>query len=168
MSVLSHPVLIPAKPCSQAPGRGTDLQDNDYLAGDLSILDASVLDIRGNGGGHEKLDHRYHMRSGAEQFFAVGRIFASLWHEDASDKKGGHLSQTEPFNGQSDGKRKGKHKKEVLSHSRRKIVIKARNGYCRCLSINTYNSRGVAKKGLSPEHRRAHSIIYMDDTNRAG
>jgi hypothetical protein len=35
------------------------------------------------------------------------------------------------------------------------------------MPINTYNYQGVAKKGLSPEDRQAHSIIYMDDTKPA-
>jgi hypothetical protein len=34
-------------------------------------------------------------------------------------------------------------------------------------SLNTYNYQGVAKKGLSPEDRQAHSVIYMDDTKPA-
>jgi hypothetical protein len=39
--------LSPTKPCSQAQGRGSDLQSNvNSQAGDLSILDAAELDVR--------------------------------------------------------------------------------------------------------------------------
>jgi hypothetical protein len=165
MSVLSHPVLSPTKPCSQTQGRGSDLQSD-------AILDAAELDIRGNGGDHEELDHRYRIRSDAKQFLMVGRVFAMLWpetpgHEGASDKKGGHLSQAEPFNVQRDSKREGKYNEKVFSHILRMVAVKARHGYCWCVPINTYNYQGVAKKGLSPEDRQAHSIIYMDDTKPA-
>jgi hypothetical protein len=30
--------------------------------------------------------------------------------------------------------------------------------------INTYNSQGVTKPGLSDEDKRAHTVIYMSDT----
>jgi hypothetical protein len=147
---------------------GPDLQsDTNSQAGDVSTLDAAELDIRGNGGDHEELDHRYYKRPDGRRFFVVGRVFAMLWHEGAGDKKGGHLSQAERFNVQRNSKRKGKYNEEVFSHIRRMAVVKARHGYCWCVPINTYNYQGVAKKGLSPEDRQAHSIIYMDDTKPA-
>jgi hypothetical protein len=127
MSVLSHPVLSPTKPCSQAQGRGSDLQsDTNSQAGDVSILDAAEPDIRGDGGDHEELDHRYYRGPGGKEFFIVGRVFAMLWYQSVGGKKGGHLSQVEPFNVQRD-----------------------------------------SKKGLCPEDRQAHSVIYMDDTKPA-
>jgi hypothetical protein len=43
------------------------------------------------------------------------------------------------------------------------VVVKECNGYCVCIPINTYNSRGVAKKGLTKEERLKHTIIYMAD-----
>jgi hypothetical protein len=147
---------------------GSDLQsDTNSQAGDVSILDPADLDIRGNGGDREELDQRYYRRPDGKKFFVVGRVFAMLWHEGAGDKKGGHLSQAEPFNVQRNSKRKGKYNEEVFSHIRRMAVVKARHGYCWCVPINTYNYQGVAKKGLSPEDRQAHSIIYMDDTKPA-
>jgi hypothetical protein len=145
---------------------GPDLQsDTNSQAGDVSIVDAAELDIRGNGGDREELDHRYYRKPDAKKFFVVGRVFAMLWHEGAGDKKGGHLSQAEPFSVQRNSKRRGKYNEEVFSHIRRMAVVKARHGYCWCVPINTYNYQGVAKKGLSREDREAHSIIYMDDTN---
>lgn len=152
MSVLSHPVLNPTKPCFQAQGRGSDLQsDTNSQAGDLSILGAAESDIRGNEGDHKELVHRYH---DATKFFRLERVFAMLWHKGAGDEKGGHLSQAEPFNVQ------------VFGPIRRMVVLGARDGYC-CVLINTYNCQGIAKKGLSPEDRQAHSFIYMDDTKPA-
>ena len=168
MSVPSHPIMSLTKPCSQAQDRGSDLQsDANSQAGDLSALDAAELDIRGSGGDHEKLDHRYYRRPDAKKFFAPERVFALLWHEGAGDKKDEHLNQTEPFNIQMNGKKKGKYNEEVFSPIRRMVVVNARDGYCLCLCINTYNYQGVAKKGLSPEHRQEHSAIYMDDTKPA-
>ena len=137
------------------------------VPGDVSILDAAELDIRGNGGDREELDHGYYKRPDAKEFFVVGRVFAILWREGAGDRKGGHLDQAEPFNVQRNSKRKGKYNEEVLSRIRRMAVVKARDGYCCCVPINTYNRQGVAKKGLSPEDRQAHSIIYMDNTKPA-
>jgi hypothetical protein len=153
---------------SVAEHPGPDLQsDTNSQAGDVSILDAAELDIRGNGGDHEELDHRYYRRPDGKKFFVVGRVFAMLWHEGAGDKKGGHLSQAEPFNVQRNSKKKGKYNEEVFSHIRRMAVVKARHGYCWCVPINTYNYQGVAKKGFSPEDRRAHAIIHMDNTKPA-
>jgi hypothetical protein len=78
---------------------GLDFQsDTNSHAGDISILDAAEPGIRGNGGDHEELDHRYHRGPEGKKFFMVGRVFAMLWHEGAGDGKGGHLSQAEPFN----------------------------------------------------------------------
>jgi hypothetical protein len=65
---------------------------------------------------------------------------------------------------QRNSKKKGKYNEAVFSHIRRTAVVKARHRYCWCVPINTYNHQGVAKKGLSPGDRQAHSIIYMDDT----
>jgi hypothetical protein len=156
------------KLCSVDEHPGSDLQsDTNSQAGDVSILDAAELDIRGNGGDYEELDHRYYMRGDAKKFFVVGRVFAMLWHEGVGDKKGGHLSQAEPFRVQRNSKKKGKYNEEVFSHIRRMAVVKVRHGYCWCVPINTYNYQGVAKKGLSSEDRQAHSIIYMDDTKPA-
>jgi hypothetical protein len=101
------------------------------------------------------------------KFFEVGRVFAMLWYHGVEDEKGGHLSQAEPFNVQRNSKKKGKYNEEVFSHIRRMVVVKTRDGYCSCLPINTYNYQGIAKKGLSPENRQAHSVIYMDDTKPA-
>jgi hypothetical protein len=140
MSVLSHPGLSPTKPCSQAQGPGSDLQsDANSQTGDLSILDAAELDIRGNGGDHEELDHRYYRRPDAKKFFVVGRVFAMLWHESAGDKKGGHLNQAGPFNVQRNSKKEGKYNEEVFIHIRRMVVVKALHGHCWCVPINAFN-----------------------------
>jgi hypothetical protein len=145
-----------------------DIQsDTNSQAGDVSIVDAAQLDIRGNGEEREELDHRYQKRTDAKKFFVVGRVFAMLWHEGAGDKKGGHLSQAERFNVGRYNKKKGKYNEEVYSHIRRMVVVKQRHGYCWCVPINTYNYQGVAKKGLSSDDREAHSIIYMDNAKPA-
>ena len=132
-----------------------NLLQKPIIPADIDIARVD-FDIRGNGGDREELDHRYYRRSDAKRFFVIGRVFAVLWHESAGDIKGGHFDQAD--------KRKGKYGVEVFSHIRRMAVIKARHGHCWCVPINTYNYQGVAKKGLSPEDREAHSIIYMDDT----
>lgn len=141
--------------------------DTNSQAGDLSIVDATRLDIRGTGEEHEELDHRYRKRPDAKKFFVVGRVFAMLWHEGVGDKKGGHISQVERFKVERYNRKRGKYNEEVFSHIRRMVVVRNRHGYCWCIPINTYNYHGVAKKGLSREDREAHSIIYMDDTKPA-
>ena len=136
---------------------GPDLRSQTTSqAGDASIADYSLLDIRGNGEEREELDHRYQKRTDAKRFFAIGRVFAMLFHEGAGDVKGGHLSQAVPFR---------KYNQEVYSHIRRMVVVRERHGYCWCIPINTYNYQGVAKKGLSAQDRKAHCVIYMDNTN---
>ena len=141
--------------------------DTNSQAGDVSIVDAKDLDIRGSAGEREELDHRYQRRNDAKKYFVVGRVFAMLWHEGAGDKKGGHLSQVGPYKVSKYSTKKGKYNEDVFSHIRRMVVVRARHGYCWCVPINTYNFQGVAKKGLSDEDREAHSIIYMDDTKPA-
>jgi hypothetical protein len=144
-----------------------DLQSQSTSqAGDTSIADPNQLDIRGNGGEHEELDHRYRKRNDARRFFVIGRVFAMLFHEGAGDTKGGHLSQAVQFKVGWD-KNKGKYNQEVYSHIRRMVVVRERHGYCWCIPINTYNRQGVAKKGLSPQDRKAHCVIHMDNTDPA-
>ena len=139
--------------------------DTNSQAGDVSIADAELLDIRGSAGEREELDHRYQRRpNDAKNFFVVGRIFAMLWHEGAGDKKHGHLSQVGPYKVEKYDKKGFKYNEEVYSHIRRMAVVKARHGYCWCIPINTYSYQGVAKKGLSDVDRQAHAIIYMEDT----
>jgi hypothetical protein len=143
---------------------GPDLRSQTTSqAGDASIADSNQLDIRGNGGEHEELDHRYKKRTDAKRFFAIGRVFAMLFHEGVGDAKGGHLSQAVQFKVGWD-KNKGKYNQDVYSHIRRMVVVRERHGYCWCIPINTYNCQGVAKKGLSTQDRTAHCVIYMDDT----
>src|SRR5271170_5027833 len=96
---------------------------------------------------HEELDHRYRKRHNAKKFFMVGRVFAILWHKG--------------------GDKKGRHKEEVYSHTRRMAVVRERHGRCWCLPINTYNCQGVAWMDLSVQDRINHSIIYTDDTKPA-
>ena len=118
---------------------------------------SNQLDIRGNGEEREELDHRYQKRTDAKKFFVIGRVFAMLFHEGAGDVKGGHLSQAVRF--------KGKYNQEVYCHIRRMVVVGGRHGYCWCIPINTYNYQGVAKKDLSTQDRKAHCVIYMDNTH---
>jgi hypothetical protein len=136
---------------------GPDLRSQaTSQAGDASIADYSQLDIRGNGGEREELDHRYQKRADAKRFFVIGRVFAMLFHEGAGDVKGGHLSQAVQFK---------RYNQAVYSHIRRMVVVRERHGYCWCIPINTYNYQGVAKKGLSTQDRKAHCVIYMDNTD---
>jgi hypothetical protein len=143
----------------------TDLRSQTTpQAGDASITDSNQLDIRGNGEEREELDHRYQKRTDAKKFFVIGRVFAMLFHEGAGDVKGGHFSQAVRFNVGWD-KNRGKYNQEVYCHIRRMVVVRERHGYCWCIPINTYNYQGVAKKDLSTEERKAHCVIYMDNTH---
>jgi hypothetical protein len=143
----------------------TDLRSQTTSqASNASITDFSQLDIRGNGEEREELDHRYQKRTDAKKFFVIGRVFAMLFHESAGDVKGGHLSRAVRFDVGWD-KNKGKYNQEVYCHIRRMVVVRERHGYCWCIPINTYNYQGVATKDLSTQDRKAHCVIYMDNTH---
>ena len=124
--------------------------------GPQTLVPSIVPDIRGTQEDEELLDGEYYKRPDAKTFFAVGRVFALLWHESAGDGKprpGVHLSNAKFV-------RTGPLGQKVFSHIRRMVVVKNRHGYCICRPINTYNGQGVSKPGLSKEEREAHSIVY--------
>jgi hypothetical protein len=107
----------------------------------------------------ELMDESYRVQESS--FFSVGRVFAILWHTNT-----GHSSL--PQNQQHQGNEfrsgithSGRFNVPILSHIQRMVVVNKAHGFCWCLPVNTYNGKGVAKKGFNDSDRAAHSIIYM-------
>lgn len=110
----------------------------------------------------EILDERYKLRSGASDFFTVGRVFAVIWHTNVSG-----LARPNQQNLSADRRfimmqtvRFGEY---VQSSVQRMAVVKEGHGFCWCVPVNTYNGKGVVKKGFNASDRAAHAIIYMKD-----
>jgi hypothetical protein len=119
-------------------------------------------DIQGDGESQETLDERYYVRSDAQKFFALGRVFAMLWHESAGAlPKGAQLSNKEHFSPY----KTGRYSEPIHSHILRMVVVRERHGYCWCIPINTYSGRGLLKPGFHQEDWDSHAIIYMDNTH---
>lgn len=122
----------------------------------LPSVPEGEIEFKGTKGTEEKLDKRYKQRGDAKEFFAVGRVFALLWHENAGKNKNKKSQLGEP-----EFVNKGKYGEYIFSHIRRMVVVRQRHGYCWCIPINSYGGKGVAKKGMSKEEIEAHTIIYM-------
>jgi hypothetical protein len=147
------------RPTSPSVGRG---KNRGLFTRSLSDPTSSVIapDIQGDGEEREELDRRYFVRKDASKFFGVGRVFAMLWHEGKQDPKGRFLSDDES----SEPLRQGRYGERVFARIVRMVVVRQRHGYCWCIPINTYNSQGLLKKGLTREDCEAHAIIYMSGT----
>jgi hypothetical protein len=81
-------------------------------------------------------------------------VFALLWHENAS-------TSAKPGKDVKFVTTKGRFGEQIFSHIRRMVVVKQKEGYCWCLAINSYGGNGVAKKGMKPAERKAHTIVHM-------
>jgi hypothetical protein len=104
----------------------------------------------------DELDVRYSVRSNGPGFFIIGRVFATPWHTAL----GAHSAQA-----MQKWVVRGSFGESILSHIQRVVVVKEGHGFSWCVPITTYQGKGVAKRGLSDEDRRAHAIIYMEGTN---
>lgn len=104
-----------------------------------------------------QLDTRYKLHPHA--FFKQGNVFAILWHEPGSPEspKGYTTAQQELT--------VGKYNELIYSTIRRMVVVKEGHGFCVCIQINSYGSRGLKKFRNIPREVHNHSIIHMSDTN---
>lgn len=96
-------------------------------------------------------------------FFAVGRVFAILWHTNIGGSSRQHDQQTLSKDLRSGMMQTGRFGELIISHIQRMVVVKKEHGFCWCIPVNTYSGKGVAKKGFTKADRAAHAIIYMDD-----
>lgn len=99
------------------------------------------------------LDRRYTVRRDCAKFFAVGRVFALLFHEGL-----GHQSDFANPRFVSTGPKGEK----IYSHIRRMAVIKQRKGYCVCVPINSYRKKGLSEKNMDAKEEQAHAIAYSN------
>ena len=104
----------------------------------------------------EVMDERYKVHESS--FFTVGRVFAILWHTNIGHS---NWSQNQQHQGNDGITHPGRFQLQILSHIQRMIVVNRAHGFCWCVPVNTYNGKGVAKRGFNDSDKAAHSIIYM-------
>ena len=109
----------------------------------------------------ELMDESYKVQHSA--FFAVGRVFAILWHTNIGHSSQPQYQQYQANNVTSGITHSGRFNVPISSHIQRMVVVNREHGYCWCIPVNTYHGKGVAKRGFNKSDRAAHSIIYMDD-----
>jgi hypothetical protein len=107
----------------------------------------------------ELMDESYEVQKSA--FFVVGRIFAILWHTNIGPSSQSQGKQCQGNDVRSGTTHIGRFNVQISSHIQRMAVVNREHGYCWCIPVNTYNGKGVAKKGFNESDRAAHSIIYM-------
>jgi len=107
-------------------------------------------------GWYDTLDPSYRMRSGFEcyHFFVVGRVFAMLYSETASE-----TSSIDPNDDAYTVVRLGG---RAYTNIRRFVVVEVRKGFVYAYAIGTYGRRGVNKPGCDPAD---HAIVYFTGTN---
>lgn len=81
------------------------------------------------------------------KFFKFGLVFKVLWSEPKGET---YTDDTDICAGESNAK-------NIFSKVRRFIIIKEAKGHCMCLSILTYEGRGVSKPGVQTEY---HTQVY--------
>ncbi|ERF75812.1 hypothetical protein EPUS_01642 [Endocarpon pusillum Z07020] len=89
-----------------------------------------------------------------EKFFVRGRVLAMLWHENAGSR-GTQLSEAS---------RRGPYQQDIITKTRRMVLVKKMHGFSWCIPIHTYSGQGVTKRGLSREDIERHAVIYMQGT----
>ena len=115
--------------------------------------------IRGSSsnGQQQGLHETYYRRDRAEQFFIIGRVFSTLWHEPAGDSQNDRLSEATT--------RLGLYGEPIVSHIRRLVVVSRGHGKCWAIPIYTYRGLGVAKPGFNEYDIAGHAVVYA--TGRA-
>ena len=107
----------------------------------------------------ECIDESYEVQRSS--FFVVGRIFIVLWHTNIGPSSQSQSQQFQSNDIRSGITHSGRLNMPISSHIQRMAVVNQQHGYCWCIPVNTYNGKGVAKKGFNECDRAAHSIIYM-------
>jgi hypothetical protein len=146
----------------------TNSQPEDDLASLLSTTAAEIgYKVSGKSFG-EPLDPKYKVQENGKLFFIEGRVFAMMYPEPKGESrpgKSGNRNQLDTGPDDSEVYVIGKHGEKIYSHIKRFVVIRERKGHCLCLPINSYRGTGVGKKGIPPDEKSAHAIIY-DSRNK--
>ncbi|KAI4953231.1 hypothetical protein J4E86_006772 [Alternaria arbusti] len=109
-------------------------------------------------GWYDRLDTSYRMRTSheAREFFKVGKVFAMLYTETASDDSVS-ISNDEAYTvvrfGQS-----------AYTNIRPFVVVDVRRGFVNACGIGTYSGRGTLKEGCNPAE---HTMVYLSGTDPA-
>lgn len=115
--------------------------------------------MRGTPGDIEQLNPEFRVRPVKERnsFFKPGRVFKVYWPEP----KGQNAPKTTLTEGET-GVVTGNFGEEFFAKIRWFVVIRAGDqGFCTCLTIQTYGNRGVSKPGTTKCY---HSVIYTGQT----
>jgi hypothetical protein len=106
-------------------------------------------------GDPEPLDPRYKTQNG-RTFFIRGRVFAMMFPEPKGVNP--HTLDTGPDDSRS--VIQGPYGVDIFTHKKRFVVMRAREGHCLCVPINSYTNTGVGRKAIPVKEKRAHAIIY--------
>jgi hypothetical protein len=99
----------------------------------------------------EQLDSSFKTRkSDYKKFFALGRVFKTLWTEPYAGGNNHSQSSDRSVSDVSYGEK-------VFSKIRRFVVIRYVDRYCICLPVTTYDGRGLKKRGINLSD---HGLIY--------
>ena len=91
-------------------------------------------------------------------FFFVGRVFSMVWYEP----QGSTRRTTSTYLGAETVPNLGP--SNVYTKVRRMVVVKADEGHCWCIAINTYGGQGCLKSGFRDHHVQQHAIAYKSGT----
>ena len=80
-----------------------------------------------------------------------------MYHENVGEQR--NSSNVPSQSGRPRNTTRGPRGVNIFSHIRRFAVIRQRRGYCLCVPINSYNSKGAGSKKIGDEIK-AHAIIY--------
>ncbi|KIW19351.1 hypothetical protein PV08_03646 [Exophiala spinifera] len=94
-------------------------------------------------------------------FFCTGRVFMTLWHENATT--GNRYLRGKGALGTSTIS--GIHNQRVFSHIRRFAVVRECHGFSWVIGVNTYRGQGLKRPGLNNGDIQAHAIIHMAHTS---
>ncbi|KAF7118566.1 hypothetical protein CNMCM5793_008100 [Aspergillus hiratsukae] len=154
-SVSRHPMYTPMSGVGSdhAGAHGTSEDSSPPLE---TLRNRKAYSIREESGavhGRQLLHRSYQVQRPPGEFFAVGRVFAILWHEGRGQQ--GTVISDFIDQGQFTRVRYGE---EIFSGIRRMVVVRPMSQCAWCVPITTYGGKGVAKPGVDPAK---HAIVYM-------
>ncbi|KAK5742064.1 hypothetical protein LTR17_003572 [Elasticomyces elasticus] len=107
-----------------------------------------------SGGPHRSLDPAFKMRQDPKRFFVVGKVFRSVWSEQAEFRGRPDSSASEGWSQDSFGL-------WVFTKMRLFVVVDASERSCTALAITSYNGQGVDKVGVNASD---HCIVHTGRT----
>lgn len=103
---------------------------------------------------YSAIDVSFYVRS--RSFFTVGRVFAVMWNETASETANVTVPPVD-YTTSSVINRVRYRDNFVYTNVRRFVVVKAKTEFCFACPIFTYSNRGTTKRGVRPEE---HAIVF--------